>query len=117
MNDTASFDEMGIRGTSGGNLVYSNAHRFEWLGDGIMDKPISDFPHYPDAFGISPSWDGRTRKIPLILFIVAVESLCVVYSRVIPEPEEYALVFGLFVLAFVIVRRRWEVTSIMRISR
>ena len=77
MNDTASFDEMGIRGTSGGNLVYSNAHRFEWLGAGIMDKPISDFPHYPDAFGINPSWDGRTRKIPLILFIVAVESLCV----------------------------------------
>ena len=31
-----------------------------------------------------------------------------VYSHVIPEPEEYALVFGLFALAFVIIHRQFK---------
>ena len=30
----------------------------------------------------------------------------VVNSQIIPEPEEYALVFGLFALAFVLFRHR-----------
>lgn len=32
----------------------------------------------------------------------------VVHSQIIPEPEEYALVFGLVALGFVIVRRHWQ---------
>ena len=32
----------------------------------------------------------------------------VVHSVIIPEPEEYALVFGLFALGFVILRRHWQ---------
>ena len=37
-------DEIGIRGTSGANLLYNtNGATFAWFGAGIMDKPISDF--------------------------------------------------------------------------
>ena len=37
----------------------------------------------------------------------ATGSIClVVNSQIIPEPEEYALVFGLFALGFVFVHRR-----------
>ncbi len=32
----------------------------------------------------------------------------VVHSAIIPEPEEYALVFGLFALGFVILRRHFQ---------
>ena len=42
MND-ADFDEIGIRGTQGNNLVYTTNDIFRWFGAGIMDKPIGDF--------------------------------------------------------------------------
>ena len=32
----------------------------------------------------------------------------VINSQIIPEPEEYALVFALFALNFVIIRHHWE---------
>ena len=48
MNDTANYDEIGIRITPP-NLVYSSNNVFQLIGSGIMDKPISDF-------GNSPLW-------------------------------------------------------------
>ena len=42
-SDLSTGDEIGIRGTSGGNLVYTNGQTFRWIGSGILAKPIGDF--------------------------------------------------------------------------
>ena len=102
MNDTASFDEMGIRGTSGGNLVYTNGQTTRLFGSGIMNKPIGDFPT-PEGNNNEATFSGR-HGAPFFGRIHVIH----IHGRVIPEPEEYALVFGLFALAFVIVRRHFQ---------
>ena len=106
--NAAAQDEIGIRGTAGGgNLVYTNGQSTSWFGTGIMDKPIDDFlgglPDHDDAsFGkisaAAPYFVARGGQGVPIKF----------HRRVIPEPAEYALVFGLFALAFMIVRRRFQ---------
>ena len=42
MNDTANYDEIGIRITPP-NLVYSSNAVSRWFGSGILNKPFSDF--------------------------------------------------------------------------
>lgn len=59
-----------------------------------MDKPISDFfvASFPSTIG-DPYFSGRGwSEIQLEVFS----------NHVIPEPAEYALVFGLFAIGFVI---------------
>ena len=97
MNDAAQ-DEIGIRHTGGSNLWYTNSQSFRWFGTGVLDKPISDF-ETSVAFrsqGVQPYFIS-TGDVGIWL-----------YHNVIPEPAEYALVFGLFALAFVIFRRRFQ---------
>lgn len=65
---------------------------FRWYGYGILDKPIGDFTegYYRNKQG-SPYFAGNTAG-----------SISIRVTRdVIPEPEEYALTFGLFALGFV----------------
>ena len=87
---------MGIR-VSGSNLSYSAGQSSAWVGAGLINKPIGDFftgftfnntPTSPDF----AQGSGGLRVV--------------VNSQVIPEPEEYALVFGLFALGFIFFRRR-----------
>ncbi len=93
----ASADEMGIRGTSGGNLVYTNGQTFRWFGSGVLDKPIEDF--------INIGRDVRnTGNNPYFAERFAGHIQLRLHRHVIPEPEEYALVFGLFALGFVFFR-------------
>lgn len=90
MNDTEDSDEMGIiRGTPPNNLVFTKGQTSHWFVSGIMEKPISDF--YPGGFSIRhlPYFTGSGIQVN-------------VHSRVIPEPEEYALGFGLFSIGFII---------------
>ena len=97
----SSGDIMGIR-VSGSSLSYSSRNSSAWTGAGILNKPIGDF------FG------GRTYnnwKIGLVAgprFAANSQGSMrvVVNSQIIPEPQEYAFVFGLLVLGFVITRRR-----------
>ena len=105
MNDDA-VDEIGIRGASGGgNLRYGTNNTFLWFGSGILNKPIGDFtfsigrdfPSIRNAQTHTPFFTGSNGRV--IFWI---------NHHVIPEPAEYALVFGLFALAFVIVRRRFQ---------
>ena len=105
MNDAAQ-DEIGIRGTVGGNLAYTNGQTIRWFGSGILDKPISDFKPVGTGarYGFlndlgAPYFAQRNNQGS---FSISVN------SHIIPEPEGYALVFGLFALAFVIVRRRFQ---------
>ena len=97
--------EIGIRGMAGDgvNLGYTTNDVFRWVGTGILDKPISDF-RLRDSFIISnqtsptrPFFASRDGGISLTF-----------HSRAIPEPAEYALVFGLFALAFVIFSRQFK---------
>ena len=106
MNDTANLDEIGIRGSGGGNLVYATNDTFRWFGSGIMDKPISDFntTSYGGNFGSSQDISNRP------FFVEVGSQIRLSHNRVIPETEEYALVFGLFALAFVIIHRRLQKT-------
>ena len=50
MND-AEDDEIGIRGTSGNNLAYTNGQRSRWFGSDILNKPIGDFLSSSNRFG------------------------------------------------------------------
>ncbi len=93
MNDTSTYDEMGIRHTGGSNLWYTNQQRIYFSGAGIMDKPILDFGSAHNN-SQERSFLGNT--------------VVWVHHQVIPEPEQYALVFGIFALAFVIFRRRFQ---------
>ncbi len=100
MNDTANFDEMGIRGTPPNNLVFTNGQTSRLFGAGILNKPIGDFLTSDND---SRHFDSR-QGAPYFGNIFGV----FIHSRAIPEPEEYALVFGLFALAFVILKNAYE---------
>lgn len=96
MND-AAVDEIGIR-VSPPNLVYTNGQTFSFFGSGILNKPISDF------FTGNSSRRGWLNSLgaPYFASRNSGSFSIVVHSRAIPEPAEYALVFGLFALAFVV---------------
>ena len=97
-DDTPSGDDMGIR-VSGSNLSYSSGNSSAWVGAGIINKPIGDFftgSTYNNSLG--PTFAANSAGSVRV----------VVNSAVIPEPEEYALVFGLFALGFVFFRRHFQ---------
>ena len=96
-------DWVGPRVSGGSNLTYgTNRPAVNWVGAGLIDKSISDFlsrdPYIRNKanalgyFGASALGNGLRIRV---------------HSSTVPEPEEYALVFGLFALGFVIFRRRF----------
>ena len=98
MSDNANEDILGIR-VSGSSLSYSSGNSSAWTGSGVLNKPIGDF--FAGTFNnaamqatFAANSAGSVRVI--------------VNSQVIPEPEEYALVFALFALGFVLIRRRMQ---------
>ena len=95
-------DVAGIR-VSGSNLSYSSGDTSAWVGAGILNKPIGDFfAGTFDNFVSGSNWDPRFAA-------QSNGSLRVVFNtQVIPEPQEYALVFGLFALGFVFFRRHFQ---------
>ena len=111
MNDTnTNADEFGIRVTPP-NLVYSTNDASRWFGSGIMDKPIGDFFH--NDWGIplqERSYVARSQNLsPYFARRNFGSDVSIYFYRgVIPEPAEYALVFGLFALAFVILKNAYE---------
>ena len=99
LDDDSGFnDEMGIRTSI--SFSYSSGASSAWVGAGLINKPIGDFSagtHNNDGNGnfaanFAAQSSGSVRVV--------------VNSQVIPEPEEYALMFALFALGFVVVRRR-----------
>ncbi len=94
-------DQVGPLVSGGSNLTYgTNRPAVNWVGAGLIDKPIGDFlsrnPYIRNKanalgyFGASTLGNGLRIRV---------------HSSTVPEPEEYALIFGLFALAFVIFRR------------
>ena len=81
------------------NLLYGSGEAISWVGAGVINKPIGDF--FAGTFNDHEDGGGSRH------FASGNNSVrVVVNSQIIPEPEEYALVFGLFALAFVILHRR-----------
>ncbi len=99
MQDQNTEDRMGIR-VSGSSLSYSVGDSSAWVGAGIINKPIGDFfaGTFPnDGGGNENPWFAARNN----------GSLQVTFnSQIIPEPEEYALVFALFALGFVFFHHR-----------
>ena len=97
MNDVTAADNIGIRVSSGFNYGAHSGQPSSWVGSGLLEKPIGDFfiKNVGAWAGLEPDFanSGVTLRI---------------HSGIIPEPEEYALVFGLFALGFVILRRHFQ---------
>ena len=98
----ATRDIMGIR-VSGSSLSYSSGNSSAWVGSGILNKPIGDF--FAGTF--NNVGDGNSGG-PWFAANNNGSVQVIVNSQIIPEPEEYALVFGLFALGFVFFRRHWQ---------
>ncbi len=102
LDDDNTRDDMGIR-VSGTALNYSSGDTSAWTGAGILNKPIGDF--------FAGTYHNRsTSNNPGPRFAAQSNGSVrvVVNSQVIPEPEEYALVFGLFTLSFVFFHRYFQ---------
>ena len=102
--NSATQDETGIRGTAGGNLAYTTNNVFRWFGSGIIDKPIGDFRRAVRPGGLEVT---RTlyseNNVSIRPYFLSGGSITIRrHPYIIPEPAEYALVFGLFALGFVI---------------
>ncbi len=92
---------LGVRVGGGSNLTYgTNRPTVNWVGAGLINKPIGDFrsrdPYIRNKANIIGYFGDNTLGGGLRIRV---------HSATVPEPEEYALVFGLFALAFVIFRR------------
>ncbi len=102
-NRTTQSDELGIRVSGSSNFSYSSGASSAWVGAGLINKPIGDFNQgefHNSGYGGSLSpWFAASPSGSVRV---------VVNSQVIPEPEEYALVFGLFALGFVFFHRYFQ---------
>ncbi len=95
--DSGGADDMGIRVSGSSALSYVSGASLSWVGSGILNKPIGDF--FTGTFRASASSPVFTASSEGSIRVV-------VNSQVIPEPEEYALIFGLFALGFVFFHRQ-----------
>ena len=95
--DSGAADDMGIR-VSGSALSYSSGASSAWVGAGILNKPIGDF--------FTGTLNNRSVGSPSFAAQSSGSVRVVVNSQIIPEPKEYAFVFGLFALGFVFFHRR-----------
>ena len=96
--DSGAADDLGIRVSGSAALSYISGASFSWVGSGIINKPIGDF--FTGTFRAAASSPVFTANSEGSIQVV-------INSQVIPEPEEYALVFGLFALGFVFFHR-WQ---------
>lgn len=114
--NAVAVDEIGIRGTSGNNLAYTNGQSSFWFGSGIIDKPIDDFLSAPNRLWLNNLvyslgynvWDDYGGGLLTPYFSTSDNIIRVHSSYIILEPAEYALVFGLFALGFFFFRHRFQ---------
>ena len=98
MNDVTAADNIGIRVSSGFNYGSYVGQPSSWTGAGLLiNKPIGDF--FIKNVGVWPTLNPNFAGSGVTLRF---------HSGIIPEPEEYALVFGLFALGFVLFRRHFQ---------
>ena len=94
-NNQPAADQIGIRVSSSFNYGSYSGQASSWTGSGLLiNKPIGDFfiKNVGNWAGLNPNFAGSGVTLRI-------------HSAIIPEPEEYALVFGLFALGFVFFHR------------
>ncbi len=94
MNNVNVADNIGIRVSSTFNYGSLTGQASSWTGSGVLNKPIGDF--FIKNVGIYAGLRANFAGSGVTLRI---------HSAIIPEPEEYALVFALFALGFVFFHR------------
>ena len=99
MHDRSDPDNLGIR-VPGSNMSFTNGQTSSWIGAGIINKPIGDF--------FAGTFNNRVSNGPDFAADATGSVRLVINSQIIPEPEEYALVFGLFALGFVLFHRHFS---------
>ena len=107
LGDGAVGDFVGIRVSGATRLSYTNQSPVSWTGMGILPYSITNLQttasgeyFYNYSSGPDFAAAGSTGNPSASGFRMVVSS-----TPVIPEPQEYALVFALFALAFVIIHR------------
>ena len=99
-------DIMDIR-VSGSNLEYSSGDAISWNGQGTLPYAIANFTvNNPGEYYYGLPFFAASGTVGMPSsggFRVMVSSSP---TALVPEPEEYALVFGLFALGFVFFHRR-----------
>ena len=96
MNNDSAGNTLGIR-VSPSALSASPGNAVTWTGAGLLNKPIGDFN--------AGTFNNNGTSGPWFAGNGANRIRVTVNSQVIPEPKEYALVFGLFALGFVFFHR------------
>ena len=109
--DTQTISHMYLHGATNGigprvstAFTYgeSSTEGMNWRGAGLLAKPIGDFNAGTFNSLSPPTQTGTFFSRPANTFQFRV------HSAVIPEPEQYALILGLFALGFVILRRHFQ---------
>ena len=98
MNNVTLADNISIRASSSSfNYGSYNGQASSWTGSGLMNKPIGDFQikNVENWAGLNPNFAGSGVTLRI-------------HSTLIPEPEEYALIFIPFALGSVILRRHFQ---------
>ena len=106
-------DTLGIRVSGTTSLSYTNGVAVSWTGQGTLPYPIGDFSLTADseyfygapafALGYVNGGIGNPTSFDLRVVVSGAPA-----SLIIPEPEEYALIFALFALGFVILHRHFQ---------
>ena len=105
----AGFDSVGIR-VSESALSYNTNNPVSWRGRGVLPYSITNltatasgeyfYNHVSSPYFAAVGTRGTPTSGGLRMIISS--------TPVVPEPEEYALIFGLFALGFVILRRHFQ---------
>ena len=102
---------LGIRVSGTTSLGYTNGVAVSWSGQGSLPYPIGDFSltasgeYFYGALPFVAGYVDGFLEVPSSFGLrVGVSSAPA--SLIVPEPEEYALVFGLFALGFVFFHHR-----------
>ena len=110
LQNNASSDTLGFRVAGTTSLSYTNGVSVSWSGQGTLPHPVSDFTLTAANeyfYGATPFVDGYVNgsiNTPTSWGLRVIVSSAP--RALIPEPREYALVFGLFALGFVLFRHR-----------
>ena len=104
-------DTLGIRVSGTTSLGYTDGAAVSWSGQGTLPYPIGDFSltaaneyFYGSAAFAAGSLNadiGFPHQFGLRVIVSSAPA-----SLIVPEPEEYALVFGLLALGFIFFHRR-----------
>ena len=106
-------DTLGFRVAGTTSLSYTNGAAVSWIGQGTLPYPIADFSltaaneyfYGAPAFAAGYVNGGIGSPTSFDLRVVVSSAPA---SLIVPEPEEYALIFTLFALGFVIIRRHFQ---------